>query len=250
VKRFWIDNRSPNDRVVKRAFAWLDAATPAGKRAALLLDAKASLRSGDVARFVGRDAVVQLMAGRAIPLPAGGMLQAMAMHGHRHPPAFPGVVLIVYGDKKHLDYLDAMDEVTEVLVVPFTSNDVIFWVKQWGVPELGSPTPRTVQARSLPTDVVQRALRAILDFAGDHEGLRSKDKGLVVHAFQMLLDANEPFVADEVRAWLVTSAGEHPQLADDISELAGEVLSGRRFKGVPSFWKRDVVSVWRAGLRA
>lgn len=248
TKRLWIPNTHPNREVVNRAVEWLDSVTPALEPAGLVVGTLSWLRGGDLEAVLGDSMIRLLTSNRACKLPSGGRLEAISMHGNRGRVAFHGPLLLVYADKKRLDFADQIDGATEILVVPWQHKDVADWVAQWGAVQLGGMGSEASRLGLGLNQVVCAALRTILGtrLLIPTEGrLRSKDKAPVLNMLELLHRNGETFAPDQLRSWAITEAGCSPAFADDLAAIAANVIAGHAPLS-PAWWNDQAIASWRA----
>lgn len=249
TKRWWIPNNHPNVAAVRRAFEWLDEATPAGQRAGLVTLSGRALHGGDIELVLGKQAINELRKRRDWLLPSGGRLAAVSIRGNHGGIRFGGPLLLVYPDKKLLDFADDASDVTEIMVLPWARRDVAWWVAQWKAVELGETQRGTSETPSDLNPVVCAAFRQILGgriLIPTDGKLRPKDRAPVINMLSLLLDNQEAFTSEQLRSWAVTAAGCSTAFADDLADLAERVASGRERRPATWQWSHDALAKWRA----
>jgi hypothetical protein len=256
TKRWWVPNAYPNQRVVHRAFEWLDMVTPRHGSAALVVAARTKLHGGDIEHVLGAHAIKLLTSKRVWRLPLGGQLEAIPMHGNRGDLRISGPLLLVYASHELLRFADRIQGVTEILAVPWRNSDVASWVVRWGagLPDWTADWRAAEFRRSQPVSsathgsldpVVNMALRELFGSFIDHDDtVRQEDRPLLVGLLTFLRENGVTFTPEQIRSWVATMQGGHPMLADDLARLVRDVIAGRNLERL-QLWGKDSLVRWR-----
>lgn len=135
----YIDSEGADPEALGEAFEWLAelGEKEADKRNALLAArSEDHLEREDVlASVIGERAVQQLQNHTKIRV-GKVTLQLLTQEFDPHRDS-NGPILAVYPDKELLDRIDRRHDVTEVLVVPWSNDDVDLWIDKWRAREPG-----------------------------------------------------------------------------------------------------------------
>jgi hypothetical protein len=256
TKRWWVPNAYPNERVVHRAFEWLDTATPRHGSAAIVVAARTRLHGGDIEHVLGTHAIKALTAKRVCWFPSGGRLEVISMHGNRRDLRFNGPLLLVYAGHELLEFADRIQGATEILVIPWRNSDVASWVPRWGaqLPNWTAEWRAAEFRRSQPVSpathgsidpVVNMALRELFGSFIDHDDtVRPEDRPLLIGLLTLLRENGVDFTPEQIHAWVATIRGGHRMLADDLAGIVRDVIAGRQH-GRVQLWGKDSLVRWR-----
>ena len=140
-----------------------------------------------------------------------------------------GPILALWPTKSLMDTIDSLKGENDVLMVPWTLEEVQFWIDTWNARELGTDDSATAPRRI--NTAVEIALERLDSIVNKSTGiLHPSDRKTAIETFTKLRNNGTPFNPEEVRAWLIRESGWEPRHADDVSRVAKAVLEGRRLR--------------------
>ena len=238
---YFIRAEGPDRGAVKKALEWLLQVSPAKGFVAV-----PGLRNldGVLAEELGPSAVKDLKTkGKA--LVSGRELYVIT----RLKPvqsANNAAIVAFYPYGRVLDALDAIRDISAILIVPWSMQEVDHWVSTWNAKELGS-RKKSKKADHVSNRVVEEALRDISDRVNMPAGMEHQtDRDLIIQALLILKEGGEEFTPSSLKSWLVANGGWKATHAQEVAEAAAEVLEGKRFNQGKSAWPDDVMQKWRA----
>ena len=141
----YIDSEGPDEEAMAEAVEWLYelGSKDADKRNALLaVNTEADLQREDVlAAVIGERAVAQLANNR--PIRIGAVTLELFTLGIDPKRQADGPVLALYPSEELLDKIDRLHGVTEVLVVPWSNDDIEHWKEKWRARQPGESPAQT-----------------------------------------------------------------------------------------------------------
>jgi hypothetical protein len=129
-------------------------------------------------------------------------------------------ILAVYPDRKFLDMLDSIQNVSAILAIPWGKGDVEEWKKIWDVTELrSSVTTRHVQIQD---GILREAARTISISVNSSDRLSNPvDRSLVAQVLETVRSAGIEFDPLEIKAYLLNSGdGWNAVNAEEVSRIA------------------------------
>lgn len=66
-----------------------------------------------------------------------------------------------------------------------------------------------------------------------------------VWLFRILRDGGVPFDPEAIKGWLLSQGGWTPQGANDVRQVAADVLGGKRLQTEERPWAKDILQQWR-----
>jgi len=134
---FYIDSEGGTSDALARGFDWLEelACENPRKRHALVAHPAKSGVLKVLWPVIGDDAARALVKNGVVRLSSG--VEASLLFERRHMHLWEGPVLAVYPTKRLLDMVDQLHGVTDVLVIPWRLEEVLFWIKAWEAMPLG-----------------------------------------------------------------------------------------------------------------
>jgi|GEM_PF-926915 hypothetical protein len=243
ASHWYVNSRGSNPDAVRQAIAWLQKGGERfGWRSALLAVPGKRNLDGAVESTIGSRAVKELSSTKQTRI-RGLTLHLMTELINASIVSAP--VVAVFPTVQLLDKVDALHGPSDVLVVPWTMEEVTSWIQTWSARELGAEEEVPLPSFSNPT--VQVALEALTQHINLSTGLaHASDRASAVEMFSILKRSGEAFSPDEVRSWLVRQLGWHPRHANDAADMATKVMEGRRINlTTAGGWARDAVDRWR-----
>lgn len=141
----YIDAEGPDPEAIAEAIEWLSelGREDTDRREALLaVNTEEHLHREDVlATVIGERAVQQLEHNR--PVRIGDVTIQLLTQGVDPRRQTAGPILAVYPDEELLDILDRMHGVTDVLVVPWSRDEVEHWIAKWNPRQPGESPAQT-----------------------------------------------------------------------------------------------------------
>jgi len=162
------------------------------------------------------------------------------------PNADNGPLIAFYPYGRFLDSLDSIRNVMALLVVPWTMQEIDYWIRTWNAKELGAKNSRTGYKLAV-SEAVEEALKDLVGRVNRSTGMENPaDRDTAAQSFVILKEGGETYSPDEIKAWLVSKAGWRATHAREVAEVAAEVLLGKRLGSGTPAWPRDVLETWRA----
>lgn len=244
-KSLFIRSHGPDVGTLKQGLVWLGRLTesdPAKRKAAIAIYTKGQLSGTTIETVLGTPACKALAKGQAVGF---GKASLSLITARERIYSWNGPILAVYPPKKLIDALDDLTGVTDMMVVPWTMEEIEFWIKAWGAEEFGGTAPK---AEKPPLDpVVVAALKTLTETVNLSTGItHPSDKMAALDTFRILVGHRVSYHPEAVRAWLVGQGGWSPRDADAVQEIAQGYLEGRRFRGHGrEFWNDSIIDRWR-----
>lgn len=189
----YIKSEGPNPQAIKDGLRWLDSICTSTQKCDGLLAFLVKSQSIDVmSEVIGETLAKALAKSGKIKLP-GLSVRLSLMTEREKFYRWDGPVLAVYPSKELIDKIDTLFDVTHVLVIPWTLQEIQYWISTWDAHELGTqPTGRTKKLVSNP--VVEEALISLTAAVNKATGLSHPlDKASAIDLFRRLRAAGEHF---------------------------------------------------------
>lgn len=240
----YIEAHGPDEEAIRSAFQWLlsyGEESEDNRHAILAVNTK-SVLDGVISSVVGEDVVKQLKNTKKVNLDEGELhLVTKRIDASSWDK---GPALVIYPDKDLLDKIDEMSKVTDVLVVPWKIEEIQFWIDQWGATELGGASSGSQP--SITDPVVKQALESLHRGVNVSSGLtHSSDRSKAIELFRILDRSGHQFDPPTIRAWLVSEKDWSPSNADEVQEVAEDVLAGKQLQFESGNWGDEILSQWR-----
>jgi hypothetical protein len=238
---YFIRAEGPDRGAVKKALDWLLQVSPAKGFVAV-----PGLRNLDsvLAEELGPSVVKDLKTrGRA--LVSGREIHVIT---RLKPIQSAGNAAIVafYPYGRMLDALDAIRDISALLIVPWSMQEIEHWVSTWNAKELGI-RKTSKRAEHLSNRVVEEAMKDISGRVNVATGIEHQiDRDLIIQALLILKEGGERFAPASLKSWLVAIGGWKATNAQEVAEAAAEVLEGKRLNQGKSAWPEDTLQKWRA----
>jgi len=239
----YIRFEGPKPDAVKRGLVWLlELGRKENKKSALLAVPVLDNLSGVIEEVLGERAIKALKQGSGINLDA--VVTVSLVTERKDIFNHQGPVLAVYPNKKLLDKIDNIRGVTDVLVIPWSLQEVQYWIETWQATELGSSGTSPASA-SFSDPVVEEALKSLTSRVNLSTGIsHPMDKAAAVDLFRKLRAAKITYDPSEIRGWLVRHGWESDD-ADAVKDIAEKISQGRAVRSANGGWADDIVRVWR-----
>jgi hypothetical protein len=236
-KAYFINSEGPAVDSVKKAFGWLFS-YDSGYIAA----AGNNNLNGVISDVIDQQAVKSLIATNSLRFSGKEFFLIT-----ERKPIYLGKglpLLAFYPSAKFLDKLQSIPNISAMLVVPWTKQEIEPWIRTVNATELGAPA-RPVQ-ELIPNKVVVQALKSLSMSVNKSTGIiHPSDKGTAIQTFTILRDAGEKFSPEDVKAWLIREGGWNATYAQDVADLAQKVLDYRKLQGGHPHWRPDILEIWR-----
>jgi hypothetical protein len=246
----YIKTEGVNEQAIAKGLAWLVALgnNDVNKRSALLaVPLKANLQDA-ISSVMRETNVKRLGKGEKVTI-SNSNVQISLLTERKTIYSWDGPILVIYPTKRLLDKIDGLTEVTDVLVIPWTLEEVQFWVDTWSAIELGA-NPQAKTAKPFSNPIVEAALENLTRRVNLSTGItHPRDRSLTIELFKILRDNEISYNPDEVRAWLVLH-GWNPEDADNVKQVAIDVLARKRLRSDgQSRWRKDILEIWKEGAK-
>ncbi len=215
---------------IHRALAWLSqlaSTDPLKRDCVMAIPGKRNL-TGDITESIGEGAATALSKGQQIRI-GNATFHLWTEKTWHH--SWRGPILAVFPGKSLLDKVDGTDDVTDVVVVPWQTNELDSWIAGWQAAEIGTSRPSAPRPLALDPRVV-----AVLTHLGESINkstgvANSSDRATVIATFRRFLQDGIDYDPTEVRSWLVGQDGWEPRHADDVQKIAQTLRQGGRLRG-------------------
>lgn len=242
-KSQYIRSEGPKPNVVRQGLGWLlELGRKENKKSALLAVPVLDNLRGVIEEVLGERAVKALKQGSPINLDS--VVTVSLLTEHKDVFNHQGPVLAVYPNKKLLDKIDNMRGVTDVLVIPWSFQEIQYWIESWQALELGASGNSSIEP-SFSDPVVEEALKSLTSRVNLSTGIgHPMDKAAAVDLFRKLKAAKITYDPSEIRGWLVRHGWESDD-ADAVKDIAEKISQGRAVRSAKGGWADDIVNVWR-----
>lgn len=230
-------------QTIIKGVAWLIqlAKSDASKSSALLAVPVHSTLRGDISSVIGDKAVTSFNKGNAVML--NNLVKVSLLTERTVQYSWNGPVLAIYPTKRLLDKIDSLTGVTDVLVIPWTIQEVQYWIDTWVATEL-SAAPQVATKKPFSNPIVEAALEVLTERVNLSTGsLHPLDRTAAVDLFRILRDNGIPYDPKEVRAWLVSQGGWRPSDADDVKKVAEAILARKALRGQRRAWSDNILEI-------
>lgn len=241
---WFIDSEGPDEEVVKLALAWVQqlGEQHEDKRDAVLAVNTKKQLNGVVSTVIGDQAAKALNKKNPVGVSEA---EIQLMTKRIDPQGWQsGPILAIYPDKDLLDKIDGIYGVTDVLVVPWSKNEVQYWIDTWGAQALRSD--ESGSTLNLADPIIEEALETLNLLVTTSTGItHPSDRSTCIEIFKTLHNEGIPFDPNAVRAWLVAEKHWDPDDADDVKEIADGVKAGKRFQYESGGLSNDIMRQWK-----
>ncbi len=231
-------------QAIMEGFAWLTemAKKDTSKSYALLAVVTQSNLRGYVSSVIGEKTVTSLAKGDDVTI--NGIVRLSLLTERKVMYSWNGPVLAIYPTKKLLDKIDSLSGATDVLVIPWTLQEVEYWIDTWTAIELGS-APQVEARIPFSNPLVEAALEALTNRVNLSTGiLHPSDRAATIDLFRILRDSGISYDPDEIRAWLVRY-GWKPRDADDVKKVSEAILARKALRGQRHAWSDNILDILR-----
>lgn len=244
-KSLYVTSRGPNVDALRQGLVWLGRLTeadPAKRKAAIAIATKGQLGGTVIEEILGARACKALANGDSV-LFGKATLNLITKRDRIY--SWNGPILAVYPSKQFLDALDDLAGVTDFMLIPWTMEEVQFWIKAWTAEEVGATGAKVEDLQLDP--VVVAALKNLTESVNLSTGItHPSDRHAALDTFRILSSHRISYRPDDVRAWLVGKGGWSPRDADAVHEIAQGYLDGKRFRGGKEpFWGDGILNTWK-----
>jgi len=236
---YFIRSSGADRNALKKAIGWL---LEMGDRGYLAVPSFRSL-DGPISEELGKAAVFELKSKGASTIMGKQITMVTKTTMILDAKGAPLVAIYPYGH--FLDSLDSIHNVSSMLVLPWSMQEIDTWTRSWGAKELGGKRVKAGADES-GNKVAVEALKEICAKVNPSWGIENPtDRDAFVQAFALLKEAGEVVVPGDLKIWLVTKQGWRATQAEEVAELAAEVLLGRMVSQGKPIWPENQVDVWR-----
>ena len=236
---YYIKSSGDDRNALKKAIGWL---LEMGDRGYLAMPSFRGL-DGPVSEELGKAAVYDLKS-KGVATITGKQI-TMITKSTMIVDAKGAPLLAIYPYGHFLDFLDSIHNVSSILVLPWSMQEVETWMRSWGVKELGGKRVKPGMNEAGSRTAIE-AMREICQKVNPSSGVeRPTDRDAFVQAFALLKEAGEVFVPGDIKTWLIADQGWRAILAEEVAEIAAEVLLGRMVSQGNPVWAAGQVEVWR-----
>jgi hypothetical protein len=237
---FFIRSEGPSSQAVREALRWLLRYPK--EKCFLAVIAYGNLR-GIISDVIGADNVKVLTRTGRLNLSNKEIVLVT-----ERKPIYDGEnspLVVFYPNRKFLDELDSVRNLSAMLVVPWTMSEVELWIRTRNATELGKPKQVNVPP-FVKNKVVEQALNGLTARVNVSTGVsHPRDREAAIQTFQILRNGGEMFTPEEVKAWLIAKGGWRATDAQEVAEIARQVLEGRKLRRGDPSWREDILEMWR-----
>lgn len=236
---YFIKSSGADRSTLKKAIGWL---LEMGDRGYLAVPSFRSL-DGPIGEELGRATVYEFKSRGSATIMGKQITLVTKTTAVLDAKGAPMVAIYPYGH--FLDSLDSIHNVSSMLVLPWSMQEIDAWAKSWGAKELGG---RRVSAglKEHGSSAVLEALKEICATVNPSSGVENPpDRDRFVSAFVLLKSAGEVFVPTDLKIWLISAQDWKATNAAEVAEIAADVLMGRLTAGGSPAWPEGQVDVWR-----
>jgi hypothetical protein len=237
---YFIRSSGADRNALKKALGWL---LEMGDRGFLAVPSYRAL-DGPIGEELGKAVVYELKSKGTATIMGKQITVITKTTAVLDAKGAPLVAIYPYGH--FLDSLDSIHNVSSILILPWSMQEIDTWTKAWGAKELGGKRVKagTSESGSL---VAIEALKEICGKANPASGIESPAvRDAFVQAFVLLKEAGEVFIPSDLKIWLIANQGWRAILAEEVAETAAEVLLGRMVAQGKPIWPDGQVEAWRA----
>lgn len=245
-KSYYIKPESDPKETLMRALEWLsEACKRSNSQKAFLAANSMGVLDGIIKDALGKDAVNLLKRGGNVTLD-GSIKITLITDRKSIFSASNSPILAVYASRDFIDKIDGIENVSEILLLPWTLDEIQPWIRTWKASALGE-TPNTSTEPLIENKVVEEALKTLTNLINKSTGIKHPtDRGRTIELFEILKAGNEEFSPEEVKSWLVANGGLKAEDANEISDVAKKVLEGRSLRRSKNYWKESIIDTWRS----
>ncbi|HGA2317303.1 MULTISPECIES: hypothetical protein [Pseudomonas putida group] len=192
-----------------------------------LVPVKASLTSGSLHNALGEAVHGALAKGKPIKLPSGAEMRCETMQTLQWLSR-PSIVIAVYASQKMMDKIDALQNVTAVVAIPWTAGEIDDWVQTWSPQVLGqSSKPAKPAAKLIADPVVEQAMLSLTKVINKaHNILHPSDEEHAKRILRILRSRDHHEPAENIRRWAIKH-GWLPKAAERLETLAEKAFALR-----------------------
>jgi len=236
---YFIRSSGADRAALKKALGWL---LEMGDRGYLAVPSFRSL-DGAIAEELGKAAVYDLKS-KGVASIMGKQITVVTKNT-TVVDAKGAPLLAIYPYGHFLDSLDSIHNVSSLLILPWSMQEIDTWTKAWGAKELGGKRIKAGAGES-SSRVAIEAVKEISESVNPASGIETPtDRDAFVQAFVLLKEAGETVIPSDLKIWLIVNRGWRAILAEEVAELAAEVLLGRMVVQGSPVWPEGQVEIWR-----
>lgn len=238
-------NEKLNEDAIKKGLSWLIELNnqDANKSSALLAVPQISNLKGEISAVLG-DPTVKILT-KSEKITFNSTVQISLLTERKDIYSWDGPILAIHPTKELLDKIDGLNGVTDVLVIPWTFDEVQYWIDAWSATELGA-APKKIPSKIVLNPLVEVALESLTIRVNLSTGItHPSDRSATIGLFRILNNAGISYNPDKIRAWLVSQQRWTPKGADDVKKVAADILSGKRLKGGTDSWTDNILETWK-----
>jgi hypothetical protein len=222
----YINVASGDEADFSQGLAWLVAKcrTNQKNKAILAVPSKGAL-GGVIENVLSRGIVNRLALNKEVFLQDNIRLEVITENQDIYGLDTP--ILAVFPTKKLLDKIDSVSGSQHVLVIPWSIDEIRYWIDTWNVSALGEEIAGGKKTELTP--LVIEALKTLTRHINLSTGLlHPSDKAAAVELILRLKNAGQLIDPDEARRWLVSEGDWRPKDADAFKDLVEKIYAGRQ----------------------
>ena len=238
-KKLYISSTGADEDSIRKGLRWL---LENGTNGGILAVHQLSHLDGTLARILGHDAIKTIKKDYKINV--SGCKITLTTDRRMIYSADLKPILALFPNPNFLDKLDSIDNLGDMLVVPWYNDEIKEWIRTRQAQELGNE-PKSHSDQILSNKVVEVALQSLTATVNHSTGItHPSDKAATVSMFKILRDYNEDYDLDEVHAWLIHSGRWKADTAKEVVEIGKKIKEGKVVHG-GNFWNPTVINTWR-----
>jgi hypothetical protein len=221
---YYVDSRGPDSEQLQWAVKMFLSRIKA-KKVIIAVPYKCNLE-GPVRAFFGDEIIKELLSSNKVTIEK---ISFILMTKNIGPvSSFCGAVMMIYPSGDLLDKIDDLIGVTDVLMVPWSDENIHEWVPRWDAMEIISQ--KRFGRVTLPAEVQGKI--DILDSVVNFEtGLRHpSDRGYAIKLFKSMKSEGLIINPVEIKNYLISRKNWSARNANMVFNVAEKVLKGKSFR--------------------
>lgn len=183
----------------------------------IFIPTKAQIRHSSLETVLGEKLASSLYKGDEVKLHSNVTLRTETIRTFR-PTYKKYIVIVVYGDEKMMDQVDAMSNLHSIIAVPHIPNALDGWIKTWSPRILGEDVA-SKENKIIDDAIIESALSSLTNSINlSHSILNPRDKEHANNTIRILRRNKHVQDSSNVRAWAVKN-GWHPRAAGELEKL-------------------------------
>lgn len=142
--------------------------------------------------------------------------------------SFQGAVIMIYPTSDLMDRVDDLEEVSDVLMIPWSEEQIIEWVPRWNAMEIVSQ--KFYGWTELPEKMKER-MDTLDSAVNPQTGLRHPaDRGYTIKLFKSIKAEGLEIVPLDIKNYLISKKSWSARNANMVFNVADKVVNGKSFR--------------------